>query len=195
MRRNFVFGNGRTRLNIDFDEVRPYGLIYACNAVYREYTPDFLIAVDRKMIDEINKSQYQLLHEVWTYPFSYKSKYRNFNFIEPNLGWSSGPTALNLATKNQPNEIYIFGFDYKGLEGKLNNVFADTENYKRSIDPATFHGNWYKQTETIIKENPNLKYIRVSIPNFFIPKWTYDNYSEITYEEFGILRQGWKKIR
>ncbi|NBP56792.1 hypothetical protein EBU71_09745, partial [bacterium] len=64
MRRNFVFGNGRTRLNIDFDEVRPYGLIYACNAVYRDYTPDFLVAVDRKMIDEIDKSGYQLRHEV-----------------------------------------------------------------------------------------------------------------------------------
>jgi len=195
MRRNFVFGNGRTRLNIDFDEVRPYGLIYACNAVYREYTPDFLVSVDRKMIDEIAKSNYQLKHEVWTYPFVSKSHYKKFNFIDPNLGWSSGPTALNLATKNKPNEIYIFGFDFEGLEGKLNNVFADTENYKRNVDPATYYGNWHKQTETIIKDNPNLNYIRVSIPNFFKPKWRYDNYSEISYEEFRKLLEGWKKIR
>jgi hypothetical protein len=190
-----VFGNGRTRLNIDFDDVRPYGFIYACNAVYREYTPDFLIAVDRKMIDEINQSQYQLNHKVFTYPSLSKEKYKNFNYIDPNLGWSSGPSALYIATKDNPNEIYIFGFDFEGLEGRINNVFANTENYKRSVDPATFHGNWRKQTETIIKENPKLKYIRVSIPNFFKPNWGYDNYSEITYEEFGILRQGWKKIR
>ncbi|NBP57769.1 hypothetical protein EBU71_14785 [bacterium] len=137
-----MFGNGRTRLNIDFDEVRPYGIIYACNAVYRDYNPDFLVAVDRKMIDEIAKNGYQLRHEVWTYPFISKSNYKNFNFIEPNLGWSSGPTALNLCSKHDPEEIYIFGFDFEGLEGKINNVFADTENYKPSLADQTYYGNW-----------------------------------------------------
>jgi hypothetical protein len=52
--RSFVFGNGRSRLNINFNDVKPYGKIYACNAVYREYAPDYLIAVDPKMIVEIN---------------------------------------------------------------------------------------------------------------------------------------------
>jgi hypothetical protein len=189
-----VFGNGRTRLNIDFDEVRSYGPIYACNAVYREYTPDYLIAVDRKMINEIKNSNYNTSN-VYTYDNIDRRQYKNFNFIEPNLGWSSGPTALYLASKTMPKEVYIFGFDFEGLNGKLNNVYADTFNYKSRDDKATYYGNWIKQTEKVIKDNLNIKYIRVSIPNFFEVKWPYDNYNQILYEDFRKMMLEWKKIR
>ena len=194
MKRSFVFGNGRTRLNIDFDEVKPYGLIYACNAVYRQYNPDYLVAVDNKMIVEITESNYHLYNKVYTNNSRYK-KIKNLNYIEPNLGWSSGPSALLLATQLLPDEIYIFGFDYEGLNGKLNNVFSDTSNYKRSVDPATFYGNWYKQTETIIKDNPKIKFIRVTIPNFFETKWSFDNYYQMHYENFRKMLVEWEKIR
>jgi hypothetical protein len=190
-----VFGNGRTRLNIDFNEVRPYGLIYACNAVYREFKPDFLIAVDKKMIDEIGKSNYQLQREVWTYDNMYRKEFKNFNYIEPNLGWSSGPTALYLASQSKPHEIYFFGFDFEGLDGKLNNVFADTPNYKHSSDKATFYGNWLKQTENVVKNNPNIKYTRVTVPNFYETKFKYDNYFQIYYDDFKGIMSEWKKIR
>jgi hypothetical protein len=195
MKRSFVFGNGRTRLNIDFDEVKPYGLIYACNAVYRDYRPDYLVAVDPKMILEINDNGYQNSNSVWT---NYNVKYRtfkNFNYFEPNLGWSSGPTALNLATSHGPDEVYIFGFDYEGLKGKLNNVYANSNNYKKSIDPATYNGNWLKQTETIIKNNPNTCYYRVNVENFYETKWQYSNYKSIFFNEFNTFVRDWQKIR
>jgi hypothetical protein len=195
MRRNFVFGNGRTRLNIDFNEVRPYGLIYACNAVYREFKPDFLIAVDKKMVEEISKTDYQLQHEVYTYNNIYKKDFKNFHFIDPNIGWSSGPTALNLASQHNSEHIFIFGFDFEGLNGKLNNVYADTFNYKSRNDKSTYYGNWLKQTETVIKNNPNIKYTRVTVPNFFDTKWSYDNYNQILYEDFRKMMSEWKKIR
>lgn len=195
MKRSFVFGNGRTRLNIDFDEVKPYGLIYACNAVYRQYNPDYLVAVDNKMIVEITESNYHLHNKVYTNNNSRYKKIKNLNYIEPNLGWSSGPSALLLATQLLPDEIYIFGFDYEGLNGKLNNVFADTSNYKRSVDPATFYGNWYKQTETIIKDNSKIKFTRVTIPNFFETKWPFDNYYQMHYEDFRKMLVEWEKIR
>jgi len=195
MKRSFVFGNGRTRLNMGFDEVKPYGLIYACNAVYREFNPDYLVAVDSKMVNEINESKYQLTNQVWTnYIPSYK-KYEKFNYFEPNLGWSSGPTALNLATSHKSNEIYIFGFDYEGLKGKINNVYANTNNYKKSSDPATYHGNWLKQTEKIIKDNPSVKYYRVNVETFFDPPWHYANYKRIFFNEFRDIMSTWNVIR
>lgn len=193
--RSFVFGNGRTRLNIDFYEVSPYGNVYACNAVYREYKPDHLIAVDRKMVDEISTSNYQLQNKVWTYNNKYKSNYKEFSYIEPNLGWSSGPTALYLASSHGPEEIYIFGFDFEGLDGKLNNVFANSMNYKSSSDKATYYGNWLKQTETVVKSNPLINYTRVTVPKFFEVKWKYDNYNQIYYDDFRKMMSEWKKIR
>jgi len=195
MKRSFVFGNGRTRLNMGFDEVKPYGLIYACNAVYREFNPDYLVAVDSKMVNEINESKYQLSNQVWTnYIPSYKN-YEKFNYFEPNLGWSSGPTALNLATSHGPDEVYIFGFDYEGLKGKINNVYANSNNYKKSTDPATYHGNWLRQTEKIIKDNAKVKYYRVNVENFFDPPWRYDNYKRIFFNEFRDIMSAWNIIR
>jgi hypothetical protein len=195
MKRSFVFGNGRTRLNIDFDEVRPYGLIYACNAVYRDYRPDYLVAVDTKMILEINESGYQKNNSVWTnYNIQYK-KFEKFNYFEPNLGWSSGPTALNLATSHGPDEVYIFGFDYSGLKGKLNNVYANSINYKNSTDSATYNGNWLKQTETVIKTNPNVCYYRVNVENFYETRWEYSNYKSILFNDFKEYIKNWNIIR
>jgi hypothetical protein len=195
MKRSFVFGNGRTRLNIDFDEVKPYGLIYACNAVYRDYRPDHLVAVDTKMIVEINESGYQKSNSVWTnYNIQYKN-FEKFNYFEPNLGWSSGPTALNLATSHRPDEVYIFGFDYEGLKGKLNNVYANTNNYKKSTDTATYNGNWLKQTETIIKTNPSIFYYRVNVENFYETKWEYPNYKSIFFKDFKEYMKDWNIIR
>lgn len=159
----FVLGNGTSRKGIDPVLLKPYGKIYGCNALYREFTPDYLVAVDVKMILEINKSGYQHHNEVWTNPNKSYGKMKNLNFFHPSKGWSSGPTALWLATQHQHQKIFILGFDYKGLEEgkKLNNIYADTPNYKKSIEGATFFGNWLRQTSNVIKENPQTTYYRV----------------------------------
>ena len=49
----FVIGNGTSRKPIDLNQLKTFGKIYACNAVYREMNPDYLVAVDSKMITEI----------------------------------------------------------------------------------------------------------------------------------------------
>jgi hypothetical protein len=54
--RSFVLGNGNSRLNIHPSQLQPFGKIYGCNALYREFEPDYLVAVDPKMIVEIEKS-------------------------------------------------------------------------------------------------------------------------------------------
>lgn len=189
--RNFVFGNGKSRLNIKFEDVKPYGKIYACNAVYREYTPDYLIAVDPKMIVEIEASKYQLRHQVWTNPNSRYKGFEGFNYFNPALGWSSGPTALHLASTHKPQEIYFFGFDFQGENGLLNNVFADTPNYKKSTEPATFYGNWTRQTEQVIRDNKQTKYYRVVDNNYHDPKWQFPNFRHITYESLLGVMKSW----
>ena len=147
----FVIGNGTSRTGIDLSILQKYGAIYACNAVYREFDPDYLVAVDVKMILEINRAKYQYKNpNVWTNKNrAYESMHR-LNFFEKSKGWSSGPTALWLASSHKPKTVYILGFDFKGLGGNgkmLNNIYADTPNYKRSSDSATYHGNWLRQRQ------------------------------------------------
>jgi hypothetical protein len=49
----FVLGNGESRRGIKIADLKNHGTVYACNGVYRTEQPDFLVAVDPKMILEI----------------------------------------------------------------------------------------------------------------------------------------------
>jgi len=168
---SFVLGNGVSRESIIPSELQQLGKVYGCNALYRSFSPDFLIAVDTKMIIEINNSGYQKNNQVWTNPNKAYRSMTGFNFFQPSKGWSSGPTALWLASQHGYKTIYILGFDYKGInDGKtFNNIYANTENYKGSKDSATYYGNWLRQTKTVIESHSKIKYVRVIAPDNFIP--------------------------
>lgn len=184
----FVLGNGTSRSSIDPPDLLQHGVIYGCNALYRTFRPDYLVAVDVKMITEINKYGYQRKNEVWTnWNKSYQAM-TGFNYFNPNKGWSSGPTALWLASQHGHKNIFILGFDYKGLKdgSKFNNLYADTPNYKKSTDGATFFGNWLRQTAATIKEHPDITYIRVKTSDNYEPEELnrYSNYKTMLVEDF-----------
>lgn len=184
----FVLGNGTSRKSIPLDPLKQYGKIYACNAVYRTFSPDYLIAVDAKMVFEICKSGYQQNNEVWTNPNQAYSKLIKLNYFHPNRGWSSGPTALNMATEHEHQQIYMLGFDFAGTSNdRINNIFADSANYKKSTDKATYYGNWLRQCGLIVQKNYKKRYIRViEDENSFIPEplARYGNLEHITVKEF-----------
>jgi len=185
---SFVLGNGRSRLNIDCEQLLSIGTVYGCNAQYREFAPHYLVAVDVKMVNEIIAAGYHKQHEVWTNPNKGITTKDRINFFSPHKGWSSGPTALWFAASQGAGEIYILGFDYQGLNGKFNNVYADTFNYKKSTDSATYHGNWLSQTEKVVKEFRHIKFFRVIEPGAFIPDKlgpNLANLSHISVEDFG----------
>ena len=190
----FVVGNGKRREPINLKEIKPFGKVYACNAVYRSFRPHYLIAVDVKMILEITQHRWQLDNEVWTNPNRTFNSIPNLKLFNPSKGWSSGPTALWMASHMHGyDEIYILGFDYRGAKDKngeykrVNNMFADTQNYKKSHDPATYFGNWERQTLTTIKSHPETRYIRVvEEGETFLPNSLKDlpNLSQQTVSEF-----------
>jgi hypothetical protein len=165
----FVLGNGTSRSAVDHNRLKDQGTIYGCNAIYREFDPDFLVAVDVKMVNEIIGSGYHKTHQVWTNPNKGVLTKSNINFFTPHKGWSSGPTALWFAATKGHKHIYILGFDYHGFGGKFNNVYADTFNYKKSTDTATYFGNWLSQTDKVIKEFRTIKFYRVIQEGAFIP--------------------------
>jgi len=184
----FVIGNGISREGIELEALSKIGKVYACNAVYRTFKPDYLVAVDVKMILEINKHKYQYHNEVWTNPNKAYNAMKHLNFFQPSKGWSSGPTALWLASTHGYSRIYILGFDYRGLDNgaKFNNLYADTPNYKKSEDGATFFGNWLRQTKAVIQENPQIDFVRVIAQDNYCPQElnTFSNYKILVKQEF-----------
>ena len=171
--------------------------MFACNGVYRTERPDFLIAVDPKMLLEIAESDYVTQNKVWS---NYNAQYNkntkilnNVQWFKPSLGWSSGPTALRMACDHGYNDIYILGFDYQGHvhsnQGnrfKFNNIFKDTRNYKRGKDEATFYGNWMNQTKRCLADFKDINFHRVTPKDWFTPKdltWN-KNLSHLTTQQF-----------
>jgi hypothetical protein len=185
----FVLGNGTSRRTIDPQNLKQHGTIYGCNAIYRSFDPDYLVAVDVKMCLELHREGYHKKNpNVWTNPQRTLTRYKEFNFFNPSKGWSSGPTALWLASQHGYGTIYILGFDYKGLEDgkRFNNIYADTPNYKKAADGATFFGNWMRQTTNVVKNHPHINYIRVITSDNYCPEELnkFDNFKNIMIEEF-----------
>ena len=193
----FVLGNGESRKGIKIEDLKRHGTVFACNAVYRTETPDYLIAVDPKMITEIAESDYPTKHQVWS---NFNAQYNknqkildHIKWLQPSLGWSSGPTALRMACDKGFKEIYILGFDYQGHTDakksnrhKFNNLFKDTRNYKRGTDDSTFYGNWMNQTKRCLQDFKNTKFHRIIPKGWFNPKdlkWN-ENLKTLTLEEF-----------
>jgi hypothetical protein len=167
----FVLGNGVSRLAVDLNKLKSRGRIYGCNALYREFAPDVLVSTDKGIAGVIQNSGYAHDHTMYTrrplpglgartVPQSY-------------FGFSSGPIAVGLAAMDNHLAVYLIGFDMgPSLTNKFNNVYADTEFYRKSISLPTFTGNWIQQIITITKDFPLTSFHRVmgdttaAIPEF-----------------------------
>ena len=41
-----MIGNGQSRRGLDIDELKQHGMVYGCNGIYRDFTPDVLCVLD-----------------------------------------------------------------------------------------------------------------------------------------------------
>ena len=154
----FVLGNGQSRLVIDLNQLKSYGKIYGCNALYRNFTPDVLVASDPEISKEIQHSNYAMQNIFYT-----RKPLPNLGAlsIKEYYGFSSGPVALSLACKAKHDKIFLIGFDLAGIDGKFNNVYADTEFYKKSNQSATYYGNWVNQIATIARDFKHIQIVHI----------------------------------
>ena len=53
MKKVFCIGNGESRKGFDLETLRKHGTIYGCNAIYRDFMPDVLTAVDHGIMHEV----------------------------------------------------------------------------------------------------------------------------------------------
>jgi hypothetical protein len=167
----FVLGNGTSRRSIDVDLLLKIAPVYGCNALYRTHTPTVLVSTDRPISQQIQESGYAKTNRFYTRRPIHDSGAQTVP--REYFGFSSGPIATSLAAKDKHTRIYLLGFDMGPSEtGKFNNVYADTEFYKQTINAPTFTGNWVRQLCTVAKDHANCEFIRVhgtttsNIPEF-----------------------------
>jgi hypothetical protein len=156
----FVLGNGISRLSVDPNLLKVYGKVYGCNALYRDFVPDVLVATDRPIATEIQNSGYPKNHVFYTRrPLEGLGARR---VPEAYFGYSSGPIASAIAAQDDNRRIFMLGFDMGPTETKqFNNIYAGTEFYKTKGSLPTFTGNWVKQLTKIMRDYPHTHFVRI----------------------------------
>jgi hypothetical protein len=156
----FVLGNGISRRDISLTQLQSLGKVYGCNALYREFVPDVLVATDRPIARAIQESGYAKNNRFYTR--------RPLPDLGANTvpheyyGYSSGPIAVSLAAKDNHNKIYLLGFDLGPTASqRFNNLYAGTEFYKPADANPTYTGNWIKQLCRVMHDHPQIAFYRV----------------------------------
>lgn len=155
----FILGNGKSRLSVDLTKLSPLGATYGCNWLCKTFSPDCLVATDRPIADAIQQSGYAQKHRFHTRKpiVDLGGKHLSNEY----KGFSSGPNAAALACIDGHSDIYLIGMDLGTTNGMFNNVYVDTEFYKKELDPPTYAGNWINQLVKLTEDYPNRQFYRV----------------------------------
>lgn len=163
MTKAFVLGNGVSRKGVDLSALQKHGKIYGCNALYKDYKPDVLVATDRPIAEQIQQTGYARSHKFYTrYPLPDLGALR---IPEKYWGYSSGPAAVAIAALDKHAEIYLLGFDMGPTQQQtFNNVYAGEEFYKAPGSHPTYTENWKKQLAEIAQDFPHQLFVRLQGP-------------------------------
>ena len=156
----YVIGNGPSRQNFDLDKLKSSGQTYGCNALYRDFLPDFIFSVDTKMTqqmvaDEVGLKTY---HYAPALEVNRKQSKGMLHLIPNNPHWISGNSAFWTAGVHGHKNIYLIGFDFREYgRDQLNNIYQDTLNYGERHSDQIFEG-WLKQFRDMLKMRPYVNY-------------------------------------
>lgn len=209
----FVIGNGESRRGFDLNSLKPHGTIIGCNALYRDFIPDLLVAVDRPILKEICDSGYANNNRVYVRQRFYDD-FKQYTGVNPLpvfwglspgskkqqafQGWSSGPSAIALATTlysddDLPCRIFLIGFDMFGVNDKVNNMYKNTPHYVPEHKPATFYGNWARQMLTVFQSRTDINFIKLGYDKTIkVPGW-WEDLSNVEYDRLDNIEKYLKK--
>jgi hypothetical protein len=195
-----VLGNGTTRLDFNLSSFLDHRvgniwatknnkvnfLTYGCNALYRDYRPDFLIVTGDLMTREVADSGFcdSRVAYVNNEPLvSYPGKY---HLIPQNPLFNSGAIAAYLAAFDGHKRVYMLGFDGNDTPNHNYNVYAGTTNYV-DANTAVLEDFWVKSLEAVMSAYNETEFVRVApTASFRVPDaWKYYlNFRQINFNQF-----------
>ena len=187
----YIIGNGPSRKDFDLNKLNATGQTYGCNALYRDFIPDFIFSVDMKMTVKMCEDEVgaKTIHYAPALEVNRKQNKGMLHLIPNNPHWISGNAAFWTAGVHGHKNIYLIGFDFReyGKE-KLNNMYQDTECYGERHDDKIFEG-WLKQFRDMLKMRPNVNYTVVhdnppAFMNHLQTGTDLGNSKVISYKEF-----------
>jgi len=150
IKRVFCIGNGQSRKNYNLEKLRPFGKIYGCNALYRDFTPDVLVAVDHGIMHEIYHSGYCEKKETWFRDWTAVPDYMYNSLVETSIS----PDELNEIKKydfiienkkTDQTEFVMHGVNLKGIVDILRRNKATID--KKYINHSNCYISWIRKTD------------------------------------------------
>lgn len=204
--RAVVIGNGLSRLQFDLKlilnhrDVAAWGETgpwkpalttkkfntYGCNAIYREYQPDFVVAVGDEIIDEIANNEYSTNFPVYANAWALLKYPGKFNFIPQDPVYNSGALAAYLAAFDGHKKVFMLGFDGIDSSNSNYNAFSGTPGYPIDSQNIT-EAFWVNALAEVMRVYAETEFIHVApTMNFRIPElWKYlPNFRTIDFRKF-----------
>jgi len=187
-----VIGNGPSRLVFDLHEINAVMTTFGCNALYRDFMPDYLVSHDMGIADEIVEKRAHYQTRFYT-QHGTKMDHRasigepiNFVIQDRYMG-DSGTGALRLACNNNYTTIYMIGFDYSDNNNKVHNVYIGTKHY--SPKPLDYAQNfvlhqWESRLNYLLDTYTNTMFVHVRDDDSYKPKVNSNNFKTITRNQF-----------
>ena len=187
----YCIGNGPSRKGFDLNKLKATGQTYGCNALYRDFIPDFIFSVDTKMSMQMVEDEVGLktVHYAPALEANRKQSKGMINLIPNNPHWISGNVAFWTAGVHGHKNVYLIGFDFREYgAGQLNNIYQDTECYGERNQDTIFDG-WLKQFRDMIKMRPDVNFTVVhdnppDYLNYLQTGTDLGNTKVISYKEF-----------
>ena len=128
------------------------------NQMKRQHDYYTSIGYDKKTIDELLSKHHRWI--TWCEEYGDDEVYL---ISEEYSGWSAGPIAVRTAISNEnPTDIYLIGFDMGSSNGKVNNMYKDTDNYLSSDAAVTPDTNWIQQHKQNFLDYPHVRFWKVN---------------------------------
>lgn len=132
MSKAFIIGNGPSRKDFDLNLLKDKGTTFGCNAVYRDFKTDYLVAIDPDLITEIHGSDYPphrfIVPQEW-------EQYEPAEFNPVKTRSNAGMNAMSEAIKKGHSTLYCLGFDFLVVDPaiSLGNIYDGTPGYGKEV--------------------------------------------------------------
>ena len=134
-----VIGNGESRLGFNLNEfkksyVKKRLQTYGCNALYKDFVPDFLIVSKPNIVKEVSKNGYAKNNVVYANSEAILNYPDSFHLIPHDPNWNSGSIAAYLACFDGYQTVYLLGFDGNDTPKTNNNIYKNFTGYNTVLD-------------------------------------------------------------
>lgn len=163
----FCIGNGTSRRGFDLNRLTGKGITVGCNYLYRHYDPDFIVAIDEPIVQDIQAEIERNKNRRW--------KFLARNYLDGRFWWlvADGERVVRFASINhrlnlnsgilasyflsctlKVKTLYLFGVDFfrPMPNGADNSIYFGVDTYHPKIADA-----W----NLLVRDHPGTKFIRV----------------------------------